>query len=378
MVVLHLVNDFGDSSISTIVRWLVRYFGGEGHTLHVGALNGSGGAREPLERLGARTVDFSSGADGWWACSKRIRDYVRTHGVMVVHSHTPKTLIIAVAALGRVVDRPQHIATKHILNSPGDRRWGLFYSFMDRVLLYFPDQLVAVSDKVYRQIMACPAMGTAPVCMIRNAIDQETCHAPDQRDSCRAEFGLAREIVVIGSSGRLEKVKRYDLMLRAFAVVRADFPATRLMIAGDGSLRSELEKLADDLRVAESVIWTGFRKDVPRLLAAMDIYLQTSVNEGLSLSILEAMAAGKPVVISDVGGARELVENGRTGLLIPAGSATAIERALKELLEDPEKRVSLASAGREYVSREFSIGQMMESYRRAYETMLQRGKFVAA
>jgi glycosyltransferase involved in cell wall biosynthesis len=226
---------------------------------------------------------------------------------------------------------------------------------------------------VYGQITACPGLGEGRVSMIRNAIDFEPFHAPDQRDSCRSEFGLTPELVLIGTSGRLEKVKRYDLLLQGFSAVHARFPQSRLMIVGNGSLRHELEKLANDLGIEHAVIWTGFRKDVPRLLAAMDIYVMSSVNEGLSLSILEAMAAGKPVIITDVGGARELVEDGKTGILIAPGSASEIGAAITELLENPEKLSNFASAGKAYVEREFGIQQMMESYQHLYETLtLQR------
>jgi len=371
MDILHLLNNFGDSSISTIVCRLVKHFCEQGHSLHVGALNGSGDARQALDRLGARTVHFSDGKGGLRTAARKIREYVSANGVTVIHSHTPRTLMVAVAVLG-TGNRPVHITTKHILNAPGDRRWGLFYSILDRVLLYFPDHLIAVSGKVYREIMACPAIDATRVSIIRNAVDHNSFNAPGQREACRAEFCLTTDMVVIGSSGRLEKVKRYDLMLQAFAAVNAGFPGTRLMIIGDGSLKSDLEKLAGELGVADAVIWTGFRRDIPRLLAAMDIYLQSSDNEGLSLSILEAMAAGKPVVITDVGGARELVQDGRTGVLIPNGSAPAITAALTELLEAPEKRAGLALAGREYITREFGVQQMMESYQRVYENVISR------
>ncbi len=167
--------------------------------------------------------------------------------------------------------------------------------------------------------------------MIRNAIDQQAFQVAGQRDACRSEFQLSPDLIVIGSSGRLEKVKRYDLLLRGFAAFSERFPHSRLMLIGNGSLKTELELLAKELGVADAVIWTGFRSDVPRLLASLDIYVQSSVNEGLSLSILEAMAAGKPVIITDVGGARELVENGRTGILIAPGSAEEISDAMIRL-----------------------------------------------
>lgn len=366
--VLHLINNFADSSITRIVRDLVRHLGPAGFTWHVGGLQGSGDMQEELIRLGARVVDFAR-ADAGPAKSRRsISDYVEKNRIDLVHSHTPRTLLTLRLALGRN-HRHIHMATKHILNAPGDRRWGLFYSLLDRLLLYVPDHVIAVSEKVYQGILACPGISSDRVTLIRNAVDSAPYQIPGQRDSCRAEFGLIPEQVLIGTSGRLEKVKRYDLLLQAFSAVHDQFPRTRLMIAGDGTLKHELEELAETLKIADAVIWTGFRKDVPRLLAAMDIYCMPSANEGLSLSILEAMAAGKPAIITEVGGARELVANGRTGLLIPPGSAAAISESLLDLLRNPEKAAALAQAGRDYVLNEFGIAQMMESYKKLYRTV---------
>lgn len=371
MNVVHLLNDFGDSSISRIVAALVRHLGQREYRFHIGVLNDVGDMRREFSRLGAETVDFSDGKRGMLAASKRIRRYVSEHRINIIHTHTPRTILVAAMALG-TAHKPAHLATKHILNIPGDRRWGLLYSLADRILLYAPTHLVAVSGKVHDQITACPWLGGGRVSMIRNAIDSEACHAPGQRDLSRSEFGFAPDLVVIGSSGRLEKVKRYDLLLQAFATVFERFPKVRLMIAGDGSLRAGLATLAGQLGIADAVIWTGFRTDIPRLLAAMDIYVQSSVNEGLSLSILEAMAAGKPVIITDVGGARELVEDGKTGVLIPPGSSGAIAASLLELIENPAKMSKIAQNGRDYVVHEFGLERMMESYGRRYATIASR------
>ena len=117
------------------------------------------------------------------------------------------------------------------------------------------------------------------------------------------------------------------------------------------------------------MIWTGFRQDVPRLLAAMDIYVQPSINEGFSLSILEAMAAGKPVIATDVGGTSEVVTDGRMGILIPPRSSSAIGTAIVDLLDHPEKRSTLAQAARSHVAREFGVQQMVDAYQQLYEVL---------
>lgn len=371
LAILHLINNFADSSITRIVLDLVRHLGPRDYSWHVGGLSDIGDLRDEFRRLGADATVWGGDGTGLSATLQRIREYVEEHRIDIVHSHTPRTLLTLRMALGGGRG-PLHVATKHILNSPGDRRWGLLYSLADRLLLYCPTHLVAVSGRVMRGIMACPGVGAGRVTLIRNAVDSAPCHVPEQRDSCRTEFGLTPGRILIGTSGRIEKVKRYDLLLQGFSKVHAAYPQCRLMIAGEGSLRRQLEGLARDLGIGDGVIWTGFRKDMPRLLAAMDIYVMSSVNEGLSLSILEAMAAGKPVVITDVGGARELVEHRSTGLLMRPGSAEAIADSLLTLLGDPELMSALARAGRDYVVGEYSLERMMGAYGRLYQSLAER------
>lgn len=369
--ILHLINSFGNSSITRIVRDLVHHLGCRNFTWHVAGLSGPDDMRDEIEALGATVVNFALPGARSAKTARNIRQHCDEHRIDIVHTHTPRTILMFLRAFGDR-RRPLHVATKHILNAPGDRRWGTLYTLADRLLLYFPDHLVPVSDKVYQEIMACPKLDRSRVTMIRNAVDADPFHVPGQRDSCREEFGFAPDALVVGSTGRLEKVKRFDLLIQGFSSFLVRCPRARLLLVGEGGLRQELEQCAYSAGVSNAVTLTGFRTDIPRLLAAMDIYVQSSANEGLSLSILEAMAAGKPVVITDVGGARELVEHGKTGILIPPGSASAIATALLSLTEDPTGMATLARSGRDYIIHEFGLEKMMNSYGKLYENLAAR------
>jgi glycosyltransferase involved in cell wall biosynthesis len=262
-----------------------------------------------------------------------------------------------------------HLATEHLLYAPRDRRWGLLYSLLDRSTLYPADHVVAVSQRMQRELVTLPGLSARRVTAIQNAIDCAYFSAPEQRDPCRSELGLPPESHVIGYAGRIDRVKRLDLLLEGFSAAVAHHPQARLLIIGEGGQRSKLEALAASLGISDAVIWTGFRQDMPRLLAAMDLYVQTSVNEGLSLSILEAMAAGKAVIATDVGGAQEVLAHQVTGILIPPGSSPAIAAATVDLLDHPEKRAALAQAARDHVVQSFGVERMVEGYRRVYEAL---------
>jgi glycosyltransferase involved in cell wall biosynthesis len=368
IAILHLLHHFAVPGIGRPVHVRVQYLGQRNFSWHIGALSGRGSLQEEFRHLGARVVDFSDRQNGWRNPIRRIRDYVVAHQIRIVHTHSVRTTLaaaVALAGLGQTI----HLATEHLFYSPQDRRWGLFYTLMDRLSLYLPDHVITVSQEMYHQVLALPRQSPRRVTAIQNCVDCEAFYVPDQRDPCRSEFGLTPGSQVIGYVGRFEKQKRLDLLLEGFSQVLARHPDTRLLIVGEGWLRPKLEALAASLNISHAVIWTGFRDDVPRLLAAMDIYVQPSANEGLSVSILEAMAANKPVIVTDAGGTKEVVTNRKTGLLIPSGSASAIGSAIIDLLDHPEKRATLAQAGRSRVVQEFGVQRTVDAYQDLYQAL---------
>ncbi|MFL7839866.1 MAG: glycosyltransferase family 4 protein [Candidatus Promineifilaceae bacterium] len=366
--ILHLGNVVADSSSGRIIQRLVTNLGEKQYSWHIGGVCGLGDMQEEFARMGAQVVDFSDRQNGSRYLAKRIREYVNVRAIRILHTHSPRARLAVNMAL---VDRrhTRHLATEHLLYAPKDRRWGFVFTLFDRLTLYPADQVVTVSQKMRGQLVALPGLSASRVTAIQNAIDCESYFAPEQRDPCRSEFGLIPECRVIGYTGRLDRVKRLDLLLEGFCGIVAQHPEARLLIIGEGEQRARLETMASDLGISNTVIWTGFRQDIPRLLAAMDLYVQPSTNEGLSLSILEAMAAGKPVIATDVGGAREVLRHEKTGILIPPGSSQAVEAALVDLLDHPDKRAALSQAARKYVNQEFGVHRMVEGYRRVYETL---------
>ena len=364
--VLHVMNSFADVSISRIVLRLVEHLGSRETCWHVGAVTSLGDMQDAFAGLGCRVIDFAGNS----ASSPRgsIRRYVRQHRIDVVHTHTPRTLLDASLAL-RSVSGVRHVATKHLLNAPGDRRWGLAYTLLDRLTLYVPDVVIPVSSTMRDQILAQPFIDPNKIVLIRNAIPIEDYLRPMDGTAQRRELSLLADAPVLGYAGRIDKVKRIDVLLKAFRQVLERLPQAHLVIAGEGSLKAEMEALARTLGISHAVSWLGFQRNMPRLLAAIDVYVQSSVNEGLSLSILEAMAAGKAVVATSVGGAREVIADGETGILVTPGSSAAIAAAALDLLEDPDRRAAISRAARTRVESEFGLDKMVEQYGAVYTSV---------
>lgn len=373
--VLHLMNGFKNASIGQIVKRLVQSLGCQNYQFFIGGLSNRGEMHDDYRQLGAAVIDFSLLDSGTLNSIAQIRQFLGEHCIQIIHTHTIRTLLVAwMAMIGLPAASDQriiHISTKHILTTPKDRRWGAAYSLIDRISLYLPDYLVPVSHTMGRKILAQPWIDPRRVLPIPNAIPCEEWRQPQKRWETRRQYGIAPEDILIGFGGRFEPQKRLDLLLEAFSSVLSICPDAHLILAGDGSLRTQLESQAFQLNISNAVTWAGFCWDMPGFLAAIDIYIQPSVNEGLPLSVLEAMAAQKAVIATRVGGSSEVISDGKDGLLIPPLSRDAIQTALLDLIQHPDKRSSLAQNARTKVQSEYSLERMTGSYQKLYESVLR-------
>ena len=181
------------------------------------------------------------------------------------------------------------------------------------------------------------------------------------RAEVRAEFGFAADAPLIGSVAMLREEKGHDPLLQAFRLVLDDDPRARLLLVGDGPLRHVLRARAEELGVAGHVVFAGNRSDVPRLLRALDVFTLCSRTECFPMSVLEAMAAARPVVCTAVGGIPEMVVDGETGTLVPPGEPRALADAFLGLLRDPEGAARLGRAGRRRVEEEFTLDRSVRT-----------------
>ena len=182
----------------------------------------------------------------------------------------------------------------------------------------------------------------------------------------RTQLGLPSEAMLIGSVGRLDPVKDIPTLLHSFSMLLPGFPNSRLAIVGDGPLREDLRNKARSLRIDHAVCWLGRRDDVPALLQCFDIFVQCSLFEGMSNTILEAMATGLPVIASDTGGNGDLVAGNRNGFLFPVGDVPSLTGAIRQYLSDATLRKAHANESRRRAARQFGISLMADRYADLY------------
>jgi glycosyltransferase involved in cell wall biosynthesis len=206
--------------------------------------------------------------------------------------------------------------------------------------------------------------------VLHNAIDLERFARPALDPSAlRQQLGLPPDGPLIGTIGRLTEQKGYADLLAAAALVLRARPDARFMLVGEGDLEADLRRQARDLGIADRVLFTGPRPDVERVLWTLELFVSSSLWEGLPTVVLESMAAGVPVVATAVTGTRETILAGETGLLVPPGDPARLAMAIQELLDRPGLARALAARARQDVER-FSISAVAAGYRRLYEDLL--------
>jgi glycosyltransferase involved in cell wall biosynthesis len=205
---------------------------------------------------------------------------------------------------------------------------------------------------------------------------------PERREHARALLGLPEAVTVVGTVGRLHPDKNQALLLHAAALLRDEIRGIRVAVIGDGPERPRLEALSHDLRIDEHVKFLGERSDVEKLLPGLDVFALTSVTEGTPVTLLEAMAAGIPIVSTAVGGIPEILADGVDALLLPApieradpSLSSPFARLLAAPLRDPELARRLAASARGRVEREFSLESSFGRYEDLYRALLKNGSF---
>jgi glycosyltransferase involved in cell wall biosynthesis len=313
-----------------------------------------------IESSGVETVSFgvSNALDLRWAW--RLRHYLASQQVDVIHVHSP--LVAGVARLVRLTMRrcPPMVSTEH-------NAWGshsTFTRWFNRLTFRLDAAHIAVSDQV---VESMPASLRAMTETIVHGVDVEDIDAyRPQRAEVRAELGLSDETVAICTVANLRWQKAYpDLLTAARTVIDEGFDVV-FLAAGQGPLEEEIRALRDEYGIADRFRLLGYRPDVHRLLAGMDVFALASLYEGYPIAVMEAMVAGLPVVATDAGSVSEAVDDGVDGFVVPAGRPEALAVALRTILQDPDRRRQMSVAARSKGTR-FGIQPAVDRTEAIYE-----------
>ena len=231
-----------------------------------------------------------------------------------------------------------------------------------RLINRWVKKIVTVTESVKKMVIETEGVAPSKVEVIYNGVDVSVRRQPSGVRSLKEELGIKENELVVIHVANLKLVKGHHFLLHAFAEIIRQTPHVKLLLIGKDELNGSLHRLAARLDIADNVLFLGTRQDVPDLLSAADICVLPSLSEGMSNAILEYMAAGKPVVATNVGGNPELIKNGFNGFLVAVENVEELKNALLALIKDAGKRQAMGANGFTRVKQEFSMEKMVRKY----------------
>ena len=295
----------------------------------------------------------------------RLRRLVKDERFDLVHAHSP---VAASAARVALIGGPPIVYTEHNV-------WERYHraTYWSNLLTFGRNRHVfAVSDHVrdsirYPGVMA--RFGRPVAETLYHGLDRSSIETWAGRNGVREELHIAPDAPVVGTVANFKSHKRLDQLLRAAILVRRYVPDVRFVLVGQGPLEPQLRQLAHTLHLDDTVVFAGFREDAPRVCSTFDVFALSSEHEGLSIALIEALALGKPAVVTDVGGLTEVIEDERQGYIVPVGQPLIFGDRIVRLLEDPALRTRMGAEGR-VRAEAFDIRNAVRRMEQVYQEVL--------
>jgi len=364
--IIHITNDMEIGGVQGKIVSLLKNLKPNDMQFYVATVAASGPLSVQLRNLGIQTRYFPCIGRAlfirWinlyqvWRLSQWIKeleiDIVRTHLFL-------GGFIGRIAAL--LVRAPIIIHTEH-----NTYIWKRFYHiWIDRFLARFTKIIVAVSREVMRFTVEQERIDKEKFVVIYNGIDLRDFNI-QKEDSLRGEFKIPRDSVLVGSIGRLVSQKGFEYLINAARDVSKVVPNAYFLIIGDGPLRHRLQEIAESFGISRNVIFTGYRRDISRILGSLDIFVLSSLIEGFPNALMEAMACARPVIATMVGGVPELISQDENGLLVYPSDSQALCVAIISLIKDGDKARMLGEAAKRLITEKFGIDNMAKETERLY------------
>jgi sugar transferase (PEP-CTERM/EpsH1 system associated) len=340
-------------------------------------LKRAGRLAQRIERKGIEVLELGLAGNGFHFPVLTLRRHFRRLAPDIVHTRGWGTVDAVFAAKLAGVPRIIHGEHGRDLDDAQGKKWKR--NKVRRVVGYMVDRYVVVCEFFRdwlrkecripeRKIAHIPnGVDTSKFSPANGALCGKRAGQSASRNALRQQLGLPPDAILVGSVGRLDAVKDLRTLLSGFARIKGRFPSARLVMVGDGPLRQELFDFACELNLTHDVQWLGQRDDVPLLYRCFDLFVQTSVFEGMSNTVLEAMASGLPVIVTRTGGNEELVTTGENGVVIEVGAVEALAEAMANYLQDGSLRGTHGAGGRQRARERFDLSLMARRYAALYE-----------
>jgi sugar transferase (PEP-CTERM/EpsH1 system associated) len=295
----------------------------------------------------------------------KLARYLKKSKTKILHLHNPTALFYGTLA-GKIARTPCIIYTEHGRDFSSSIKVRITNGLLCKML----DRVVAVAECGKKYLVEHEGVNERKIFKIYNGIDSQKFGRTHSGKLIRSGLGLHDDQPVIGIVARLDAIKNHTCFIRAMKIIATRLPEAVLLIIGDGLLRTELESLTANLQLQDHIKFLGARSDIAELLSMLDVFVLSSLSEGLSLTLIEACAAAKPIVATDVGGNPEIVEHESNGLLVPSDQPEDLAKAILEILSHEVKARLMGEKGRKKFEEEFTLDVMVKKYEDLYESCL--------
>ena len=367
--ILQLISSTGFFGAEKVMLQLSSSLCASGYEVYVGVLGNNSGSHMEVaraaEKNGLRLKIFDCRGKFDLETIRMLRKFIKKEQIDIVHSHGYKSNLYGLTA-AYALDAKKVTTCHNWLSSEIKMK---IYEIIDKLMLRSFDKVIAVSENLSKEILVTGIFADKVV-TIANGIDILKYSSGHQSLELKKAFGLEDKDLIIGAVGRLSEEKGHEYLIKAFKNVAEKLPNCKLMIVGDGTLRESLEVLVRSLEIEDKVIFTGIRDDIPELLKIMDLFVLPSLDEEMPLALLEAMAAGVPIVATAVGAVPSVIADQHLGKVVKPKDVRCITEAAIELLQNSEKAHRCAQAAFDEVVRRFSLKAMVDKYESAYCSIL--------
>ncbi|MDH3258792.1 MAG: glycosyltransferase, partial [Deltaproteobacteria bacterium] len=310
-----------------------------------------------LKRM-SKSVDFRIVMD--------IGKIIRQRKIHLVHSH-----LYHANMYGRVAAFFAGISSVTTEHNVYLKKYKMHRRIVNWLLAKRTERIIAVSEMVKNYVIARDWIGSRKVEVIHNGIDLSRFSSRLSKTIAREKLGIPTDCFLLGIVGRLSEQKGHIHLIHAMPAVKESIAEVRLLIVGPGPLEASLRKEVESLALGETVLFLGSRRDIPDILAALDVFVMPSLWEGLPVALLEAMSFSLPAVVSEVGGVAEIIENGENGFMVPPRDGTVLSRTIMELYKNDCLRRHLGKNARKTVAERFNAVTMTKRMESIYHSAIK-------
>lgn len=303
----------------------------------------------------------------------KILKIIRSEKPQIVHTHTSKAgLLGRLAAFVAKTPIIIHTPHGHIFYGYFGRVTSYFFVLVERLLAKITDKIISLTNQEELDHVRFKIAPSEKFISIHSGVDiQRFISAKSGRDGLKESFGIMPQSLVVGTVGRLVPIKGHKYLIEAAPKILKEVPGVRFVLVGDGNLRPKLQRLTHTLNIQDAFLFLHWRSDIPKIINMFDLFALPSLNEGMGKVLVEAMAAGKPIVASDTGGIPDLVTHGYNGLLVPPGNPSRLAEAIVTLLKDSNRRQEIGKNGK-LLAQRYSLESMVEKIETLYEELLAK------